>query len=483
MPNTEPNNPESMDPAAACAAAMEAFQRGDIRRARALTEEVLEAARRRDDRPIQGRALQLLGEIEYDELAYPRSLARLEEAIAIHEDLFGSADYVTRESHAFRAVVLTSMDRTEEADAELARAAPAGFLPETPADAARHARLWIAVGMVFHSRERDREGVRIFEAVLAAAEQGEPIDPLILANVYLHYAGALDAVNEPERALAMCRKMLEIRRSVIGVPSLRVALGLVGFWSSLLRSGRAEEARAVIEESASMLRATGHEDHPRASVVYLGLAAAEMMAGRGPASERWITRAIALETKTFGGAHVTSAAMTLTAAKIFARRGHHTRAIELTQRAAAAFLPYIRTRPELFKDAVDQGFLWLRDMKRYDAIIRWLEPLLASLERLDPPPLHSMAPVLNMIGEGYAGAGKLSKAEAALRRSIKITETEYGAESEQMLVLFTNLADLLRRQRRVIEAHDAERRAARIEEVIELRARAPFGSRWRRGSA
>jgi tetratricopeptide (TPR) repeat protein len=175
--------------------------------------------------------------------------------------------------------------------------------------------------------------------------------------------------------------------------------------------------------------------------------------------------------------------MTLTAAKIFARRGHHTRAIELTQRAAAAFLPYIRTRPELFKDAVDQGFLWLRDMKRYDAIIRWLEPLLASLERLDPPPLHSMAPVLNMIGEGYAGAGKLSKAEAALRRSIKITEREYGAESEQMLVLFTNLADLLRRQRRVIEAHDAERRAARIEEVLAQRARAPFGSRWRRGSA
>jgi hypothetical protein len=94
-----------------------------------------------------------------------------------------------------------------------------------------------------------------------------------------------------------------------------------------------------------------------------------------------------------------------------------------------------------------------------------------------------MAPVLNMIGEGYAASGKLSKAEAALRRSIKITESEYGAESEQMLVLFTNLADLLRRQRRIVEAHDAERRAARIEEAIELRARAPFASRWRRGSA
>jgi tetratricopeptide (TPR) repeat protein len=88
-----------------------------------------------------------------------------------------------------------------------------------------------------------------------------------------------------------------------------------------------------------------------------------------------------------------------------------------------------------------------------------------------------------MIGESYAAAGKLSKAEAVLRRSLQLTEGEYGAESEQMQVLYTNLAGLLTRQKRTDEARDAERRAKRIAEAIEARARSPFMSRWRRGLA
>ncbi|HZF56293.1 MAG TPA: hypothetical protein VE093_47080, partial [Polyangiaceae bacterium] len=96
-----------------------------------------------------------------------------------------------------------------------------------------------------------------------------------------------------------------------------------------------------------------------------------------------------------------------------------------------------------------------------------------SLERLNPPALNAMAPVLNMIAEAYASSGKLSKAEATLRRSVKITELEHGAESEPMQVLFTNLAELLAKQRRSVEAHDARVRAARIQEAIEARARGP----------
>ena len=478
------NEPEgAMDFAAACAAAEETFQRGDIRRARSAAEEVLAAARERRDRAIEARALQLLGEIEYDELAYPSARRRLEEALAIREELFGEDDPTTRCTRVFRAVVLASEDRPKDADADLARGMPSGGLPATPAEAARDARLWVAVGGVLHVRDRDREAVRVFEALVAAAERGERFDPLILANTYLHFASALEALGQSERARAMCGKMLEIRRAVIGVPSLRVGLGLVGLGTSFMRAGRVEEARAVFQESAAMLQAAGHEAHPRASVVYLGLAVVEIMAGRGPASERWIARAIELETKTFGGAHPTSAAMTLTASKIFAVRGHHTRAVELAQRTAAAVLPCLRSRPELFTEAVGQGFLSLRQMKRYDAIVRWLEPLLASLERLDPPPLFAMAPVLNMIAEAYAAARKLAKAEAALRRSMAITAAEYGAESKQMQVLYTNLAELLTKQNRVVEAHDARVRAARLEEENELRACSPFASRWRRGSA
>jgi hypothetical protein len=132
---------------------------------------------------------------------------------------------------------------------------------------------------------------------------------------------------------------------------------------------------------------------------------------------------------------------------------------------------------------VGEAFLSLRHLKRHDAIVRWLEPLLASLARVDPPLLGAMAPVLNMIGESHAAAGKLAKAEAALRRSLQLTEREYGAESEQMQVLYTNLAGLLMRQKRAAEARDAESRARQIAEALEARARSPFTSRWRRGLA
>jgi tetratricopeptide (TPR) repeat protein len=483
MTETKPIEPNTEELAAACAAAEQAFQRGDIGRSRAAAEGALAAARDRVDRASEARMLQLLGEIDYDLLAYPRSLECLEAAIDIREQLFGEADIATRYSRACRAVVLVSVDRLEDADADLARATPAGGVPESPAEAVLNGRFWVALGAALNARERTTEARRIFEALLAAADQGEPLDPLVLANACLHFASLWEQARESERAIALNHRMIAIRREIIGAPSLRVALGLVSLGTSQLRLGHLQDARTTLEESAAMLRAAGYEDHPRASVVCLGLAVVALMTGQGPASERWITRAVELETRTFGGAHPSSATMVLTAARMFGARGHHTRAAELAQRAAAVLVHRIRTRPELFEEAVGQAFVSLRQLKRHDAIVRWLEPLLESLKRHDPPPLRNMAPVLNMISEAYAAAGRLSKAEAALRRSLELTEREYGAESEPMQVLYTNLATLLTKQKRVDEAQDAEDRAQQIAEIIEERARSPFTSRWRRGQA
>src|SRR5262245_4810644 len=108
MTGTQHIEPGAADLKAACAAAEEAFQRGDIRRGRAAAEEALAASRERGSRAAEARALQLLGEIDYDELAYTRSLASLEAAIAIRGELFGEADTTTRYSRACRAVVLVS---------------------------------------------------------------------------------------------------------------------------------------------------------------------------------------------------------------------------------------------------------------------------------------------------------------------------------------------------------------------------------------
>ena len=174
--------------------------------------------------------------------------------------------------------------------------------------------------------------------------------------------------------------------------------------------------------------------------------------------------------------------MLLTAARMFGVRGHHTRAAELSQRAAAALLSRVPINPEPFEDAVALAFLSLRRMKRHDAILRWLEPVVASLRRIDPQPLRSIAYVLHMMGESYMATGKLAKAEAVVRQSLQLTEDEYGFESEQMQVLYTNLATLLKKQKRALEAQEAERKAQQIAEALETQAYSPLTTR-RRGLA
>jgi tetratricopeptide (TPR) repeat protein len=482
MPENNHIEHDMTDLAAACATAEQAFQHGDIGRARAGAEHVLAAARERADRANEARALQLLGEVEYDELAYPRALASLEAAIAIRQQLFGDGDIATGYSRLCRAIVLASEDRAEEAGNELARVRPPGHVPETATGPVPYARFGVALAAALHACERDEDARRLFEALLADAERGEQGEPLALANACLHFAGLLEAYGESERALAFNQRTVDIRRNVIGVPSLRVALSLVTLGTSQLQLGRIEQARATLQESAEMLRAVGQDAHPRASLVFLGLAVVEMMSGRGPASERWIRRAVELETRTFGGAHPSSATMLITAAQMFALRGHHSRAAELSQRAAAALLPRVRTCAERFEGAAAQAFLSLRHLKRHDAILRWLGPVLESLERIDPHPVRTIGYVLHMMSEAYMATGKLAKAEAALRRSLSLTQDEYGFESEPMQVLYTNLATLLKKQKRTLEAYEAERRAQQIAEALEAREHSPLMSR-RRGRA
>src|SRR5262245_24888349 len=143
MTETEQIDRGAADLSAACAAAELTFQCGELRAARGAAEEILAAARARDDRPSEARALQLLGEIHYDVLAYRRSIEALDAAVALRRELFGEADLATRYSRACRAVVLLSLDRADEADADIATAMPAGGVPGTPAEGALHARFWV----------------------------------------------------------------------------------------------------------------------------------------------------------------------------------------------------------------------------------------------------------------------------------------------------------------------------------------------------
>jgi tetratricopeptide (TPR) repeat protein len=161
---------DDTDLEAACAVAEDIFQRGDIARGRALADEVLATARARGDRGAEARALQLIGEIEYDELAYGKALEQLAAAVAIREELLGPEAFLTRYGRACRSVILSGEDRNDEADAELARALPASGVPASPEEAAAQVRLWVTLGGALHSRDRNAEARRVFEALLAATE-------------------------------------------------------------------------------------------------------------------------------------------------------------------------------------------------------------------------------------------------------------------------------------------------------------------------
>jgi tetratricopeptide (TPR) repeat protein len=470
------------DPALTCAAAEEALHRGEIE-AHALGDAALAAARARSDRALEAVAHQILGEIDYDDLSYAPALAHLDTAIGLREELLGSSDDATRRSYAMRSIVLFSEDRLADSDRDLERAAVGRTLPASPDDAAENARLWVTLGAAYATRERYVEARPLLEAVLASESTGK-LSPYVTANTCVHLGMLFEHLGDSKRATVLHERVIAIRRAVIGTPSLRVALSLSTHATCLMNDGRLEEGRALMLESVSMLEACGRADHPRASVVYLGVAVAELMSGHGPASEAWLARAIDRETRTFGPAHANTGKMISTAAVSYAARGFHGRAVDLAQRAAAILVQHPHGRGgEALETVVAQGFMSLRELKRHDAIVKWLEPLLAKLDRVEPPPEKLLGPVLNMIGEGYFAAGRLAKAEAALRRSLAMAERVYGETSEEVRVVLHNLQNLLKKQRRTDEARAVEAREQQVVDTLEGHALSPFRNRWKVGSA
>jgi tetratricopeptide (TPR) repeat protein len=458
------------------------FQYGKLAASRAGADAALARARAAGDALCEARAHQILGEIDYDELRYPEALAHIEAAMALRERLLGLDHVATRYSIACRAFVLLSEDRYDESDRELLRARPEGVPDERIAADVLEARLWVTIGAALHGRDHNVEARRVFETFLALVDRVPGVDRITVANACIQFSTLLETEEDSKGAAEVTRRAIAIRTELMGVPSLRVGLALLGVGTAHLRSNETAEACRVLMESAEMLRASGHEAHPRASVVYLGIAVAEMISGRGAVSETWMTKAVDLETRTFGGAHPNTATMMLTAAQMYAARGYHGRAAEIAQRAASSLVPRARTRGDSLRVAIGQAFLSLRHLKRHDAIVRWLEPILAQLEKMTPLPDEVIAPALNMIGEAYAAAGKLGKAEAVVRRALRMAEAVHGEDAEQVGVVLTNLAVLLRKQKRTSEAADAEARARRIAEEGALRSASPM-SRWRRGMA
>ncbi len=469
------------DITAACAAAEDAFHRGHPE-SRALAEALLAAARACGDVPSEACAQHLLGGIDYDMLAYGPALEHLDEAIALRRRALGDADDATRLSLAIRALVLAGEDRPEDAARDLDAACVGRRAPESPADAAGQAKLWISLGAAYSALERGVEARSALEAVIAAAP-AYPVPPMTLANACLHLATIFEQCKESNRATELHERAVAIRREVIGVPSLRVAMALTGLATSRLRARRLPEGRAMLVEAAGMLEACGQAAHPRSSVIYLGLAVVETLTGRGPAAEVWLTRMIDTETRTFGPLHPNTGAMLLTAAQTYAARGYHGRASELAQRATAAIVTRLPSHVDAFEKALGVGFLSLRHIKKHDTLVRWLEPLAARLERLDPPQEHALAPLLNMLGEGYRAAGKIGKAEAVLRRSLAMTERLHGEISHPVHVVLVNLAGLLEKQRRLDDARAVRERANRVKEELEAGVSGLFRPRWRRGSA
>jgi tetratricopeptide (TPR) repeat protein len=470
------------DAESACAFAEEGLHRGQVE-ARASAEAALSSARASGAGVVEAWAHQILGEIDYDELAYGPALAHLDAAVALREQLLGPSADMTRSSLAIRSIVLVGEDRRGDAEHDLQRAAKAGRpAPEGPDDAAVNARLWVGLGAAYATLDHNAAARPILEAVLATEPSGK-CSPFAIANACVQLSMVFEESGDPARAAALLERTIAVRRAIIGEPSLRVGLALSALATSRLRSGRIDEGRALAHASAAMLAACGREEHPRASLVYLGIAVAEVVSGRGPASERWLTRAIELESRTFGAAHPRAASMLATAATSYAKRSFHGRAAELAQQAAAIFATRLDVCGDAFEGAICQGFLSLRHAKRYDAIVRWLEPLAAKLERMKPLPEQALGPLLNMLGEGYYAAGRLAKAEAALRRALVLAERVHGDASDEVRTVLVNLVNLLGKQRRVDEARAAAERAQRIADGMEGSGVSPFRSRWRWGSA
>ncbi len=275
-----------------------------------------------------------------------RALARVNRSLARHDtahemarrslDLLRSLPdakpFEQARAWALLGGTLASLGRYREAE-QAQRSALELIDPGEPVELARaHDRL----GLALYSLGRFDQAEAAFERALSLQRELQA-DSVETASVLNNLALVLAATERRERAVALYRESLEIRRRVLGPEHPTTTYSMTNLATLFAQMGRWDEAQAAYAEALALRREIFDEDHPAIASVLYQLGWLNGKRGRWDQAERSYREALAVRERRLGTGHP-SVAVTLNALGVAVReRGDAASAAALFERALTIY--------------------------------------------------------------------------------------------------------------------------------------------------
>lgn len=425
-----------------------------------LAREVRAEAIRQNDLELATDAAFYLGQFCFEQLHHQDAWDALADALADRSELYGTNHLLTTQVRAWLAGVSTSLNRSAEARALLARATAA--LPKEPTDDERMIVVDTlrVIGFVENRLKRNDEAVEHLRRALELVESMSPPDELEVASVCVLLGAAEELVNHFDRAEELYTRALDIRLRLLDENNVLIAYCRNHLGVAKLMQSTPDEARELVDKSIAGLEAT-LGDNPLTATSLATRATMHALEEDHVRAVNTLERALTM--KEGAGTDTPEVASTLLMLGLVQMGfGKPDLAEPHLRRAVKIYLPFHQTQLESLFNAFNNTISVLNAQRKFKEMIAFVEPILTRLQDeplVDP---NFLGAVITGLSTGYHGLGKASKAEKLLKRALGVVESRLGPEARELEPILHNLAQLLSEMGRHSESRMYRQRSEAI---------------------
>jgi eukaryotic-like serine/threonine-protein kinase len=410
--------------------------------------ELLERAAERIDTELSGQPdlqaemLTVLGTLHHQLGMFREAAAELRRAVEIRRSLRSADDaHLVTTLVALANVLAEDSDGTgAEAPAREALAMSRRVFGELDE---RTAAAWLSLGAAFGVQGRTKEQVEAYQQSVAIRRRiGEP---QALVKSLNNLGMALSAAGEYERAEALLRAALDLRRRVVPANHPDIATSLDNHAMSLAQVGRPLEAIDLHREALAIRRAVYGEVHPFVALTLSNLGVRLDQLGNRDEAERLHQQALDIRRRSLGDDHPQTIQSINGLAIAAVRRGDLEGALkgfrEASDRGTRTLGPL---HPHTLTATGNAGVI-LTELGELPEAERLLRDVLSRRRQSQPPDHPDISIAMRQLGVMLHRAGRLAEAEEILIESVRRHREGFAARhlrtSEALLALGAVLRD------------------------------------------
>ena len=366
---------------------------------------------------VQAALYDAVSQIDRSLGALPEAQALAERAVAVRRRTLGPDDPVTAQSRVTLAEILFARGDGKGAEKEVRTVLPA---------------LAAAYG---------QDGVETIRAKEALA-------------------AVLVDRSEGKESLALATEIAASQRRRFGAGSIEAARGLGLLGSVQETAGRYGEAEKAYHAAAEIFERALGAENPQTAAARYSLAQVLAYVGKRAEGEKQFQLALAAQRKSLGDQHPDVAQTLIALGLLDVNERRYPEADAAFTEALAIYRPL--DHPETGTCLRMLGVSLTAQERYADAAAR-LEEALAVFRRTRGDRDTLTLTALGNLGNAYLRLGQLDRAEPLLRESIAGTETQFGADNDQLRAPLNQLGELERARGRLPEATALHRRALAIQ--------------------